>query len=201
MRTQVKFNIATLYTRRVRNGGDYHKTGWTYSSQGLPPLLFLAKRHIPSPLHDRNIAVKKRASEAFDPVEQLLPVTEFVANIVEKDASDPSTLASVFVVKIFVARLLEPRVRICERWAGACCLDGTVEVDCVFGKEIAGREVAPAAEPPDRNSVWFSRILNPVVSQVSADARKGQNTESRAPRTQSIGSSDGQLVHMGFVGA
>src|SRR6185312_9531990 len=106
----------------------------------------LAVGGVPAPLDDGHIGGEEVVADALEEGEAALepPLVE----IVEKDPADPSRLLAVAEVEVFVAPRLVARVDLrTERRARLA--GGAVPVDGVLLEAIVGREVEPAAEPPD----------------------------------------------------
>ena len=134
----------------------------------LPLLLLLGEGHVLALVDDGDVVGRKRLECVLDEGKRVLLVGHGLVQIVKEDAADAARLAPVLVVEVLIAPLLEARVVLLVMGV-AHLLQRLVELDGVLVKEVAGRQVAAAAEPPRaRGAVGVGRL---EVSVVEVDRR------------------------------
>src|SRR5665213_4376850 len=99
-------------------------------------------------LHERQVSREERLGDALRQRER---ASAIVGEVVKKDAADAAWLTAVLQEKIVVARPLHRRMHIgTERQHGIAA--GAMEVPCILGESITGRQVHAAAEPAHRRT-------------------------------------------------
>ena len=120
----------------------------------------LCKRHIDSALYYRDVLLNQGIAAIRNKLEGIMQIS--LLKVIKEYATDSSRFPPVLVLKVFIAPLFKSGI-VGQVMLVAHVLDGLVEVDSIFLKQIRWCKITPSSKP---SCSWGQRYISALFTKL-----------------------------------